>query len=110
MSDFKSQVQADEAVFFNTDEFAEDAYFNGSATPVPVLVEFGDGKTRGNASTALVAVPRSALPAPEYQDTVVINGETWTVDRPQGGAGFGGDDHVWHLPVIRNQKVGSWRI
>ncbi len=64
-SSFQEQMQADLAVFFNTDEFAQDVSYddgNGIVT-VQGIVDFGE-TAKEQARVATIEVQKSQVPAP----------------------------------------------
>lgn len=103
----KTDMLADMSVFFNTDEFADDATYNGSGITA-VLCSDSDGAD-SIGTTAMLFVKKSDVLAPAYGDTIVISGNTWRVDQNKDGAGYKEDGYVWHLPLVRENRSPQWR-
>ncbi len=106
MSAFKDQMQADMAVFFNTDEFARDVSYDDGTGPVTVQGIFdkdGSGKFQGQSAT--IEVRRDQVPDPLYGHTFTIDGDVWAVQK-----GREGGDFAWQIPVIHDERKTTWRI
>ena len=106
---FKDQMAADAAVFFNADEFGEAATYNGVAvTVVPEIgasMQTGTGlDSAGNSDRASFWVLASEVPAPKETDKIIYSGVTWTVYK------LGETDNVMHQ-VLCYSKVNphQWR-
>lgn len=111
MAGFKEQMAADAAVFFNQDEFADAAVYNDGTADHAISIiidETGGSGTGRNATQAQVEVPISEVPAPQYQQTITVGGVVWTIDQAKGRSGYPNDGVAWILPVIRDQKVGTY--
>ena len=97
----------DTSVFFNTDEFADSATYNGSGIAVVLCADSDGADSIG--TTAMLYVKKSDVAAPAYGDTVVLGGNTWRVDQNKDGAGYKEDGYVWHLPLVRENRSSQWR-
>lgn len=78
----KSQIVADVDIFFNIDEFAEEATYNGK--DILVIPKIGEGQSSKkpfeNASRyvdAYFSIMASDVPDPEIGDVLVHNGKEW---------------------------------
>ena len=82
----KDQMIADANVFFNTDEFGDEATYNG--VPVTVIPEIGETGAKGNeiamegsADRAVFALKVSEVNAPKPNDKIIHGGKEWQVIR-----------------------------
>ena len=103
----KTDMLTDTSVFFNTDEFADSANYNGSGIAVVLCADSDGADSIG--TTAMLYVKKSDVAAPAYGDTVVLGGNTWRVDQNKDGAGYKEDGYVWHLPLVRENRSSQWR-
>jgi hypothetical protein len=95
MADFKSTIAADVDIFYNEDEFAESATYNGEE----ITVVEDEATERNTGSPGFVNplyrifVPVSSVARPEYGDVVVFrdvnclvgaypvsNGQDWLIE------------------------------
>lgn len=98
---FKDQLTADlDAVFFNTEEFAETATYNGTA--ISAIWDDGANLARiseGVEAEAVIEVKASDVPAPVLRDIVIRNGVTYRVLRVTKGDGY-----VTQIALARDQR------
>jgi len=112
MGTFKAQLQDDLDVFFDTDAFATAVVYTpvggGDAVTIPAVIDYGDGSLdygkSGSGDTwsvtcakgtrpdfdrgrvrdvAVVTIKASDVSDPQYRDTILIDGEVWTVTDAQ---------------------------
>jgi hypothetical protein len=86
------------AAWFAAD-FADTVIYNGTQIYGHVVYDGGGSGANAKHGTVIVQVSDVAIPA--YRDTVVIDGETWTVVDHNG---VDGDGHTWSIPVVRDEK------
>jgi len=79
-------MEADASIFFNSEEFAEEAEYNG--LPVEVILETGQDRQSGNtfestgqAARATCWIQVGDVERPEPMDKLVINEVEWQVAR-----------------------------
>ena len=84
----KSQMEADVAVFLNTDENADDVYYNAAIAPIAAVVELGEDPGNGNAfggqgqaAKAFIFVSAADVPTPRVGDSFLFGSVTWRMDR-----------------------------
>ncbi|MHC1758320.1 MAG: hypothetical protein AB9917_02180 [Negativicutes bacterium] len=101
---FKDQMAADAAVFFNINEFGEAATYNGD--PVTVVPEIGATlqpgtglDSTGNSDRASFWVLKSEISAPKETDQIVHDGITWTAYK------IGETDNVMHRVECSSRVV-----
>jgi hypothetical protein len=103
---FKSQLEDDLDVLFNTDEFAHLATYtdkdNVSTPNTPVLFSQDRGFDDDRwdvviGEMAVIEVKNSDVPDPKPNETFALNGETWEIIRILSGDGF-----VWSLGCKKN--------
>lgn len=82
----KDVMAADAAIFFNSNEFAEAATYNG--VQIDVVPEIGaelqDGNAvekEGSADRAIFWVKKSDVSSPKAGDVIVFESKTWRVVR-----------------------------
>ena len=88
----KTQMTADLAAFFNSDEFAETVTYTpagGEATSITGIITkdqfFQEPYVRGeNMAGCEIAVKASEVAAPQHGDTFVIGSDTWDLDPTRG--------------------------
>jgi len=113
MSLFQDTLANDMATFFNTDEFAQTVTYNPGTGPINIqaIVDYGDGQSDQPARVATITVQKSQVPDPDYRDTFVIDGVTWSVSAQKDkGTKIPGDDYIWVIPINRDERVTSWQI
>jgi hypothetical protein len=87
MTAFTDQLDADVTAFLNPDEFGQAVTytpFGGSPVSTVVVTAMGEDLEEGPTSIRAAArlfVSVADVPSPAYKDTVLIDGETWTVQR-----------------------------
>ena len=98
---FKDSLEADMAVFFNAEEFAETIVYNG--VEIVAVVDVGGTPAEAEESLrdeALIYVKASDVTAPAYGDAVTARGHEWKVRRvPDAHDGF-----IWTISVIKNTR------
>ena len=76
---FKEQIAADAAIFFNQNEFAEPATYNGKA--IFVIPEIGEGQNRGEPDQrrdmAYFEILKTDISYPKQGDVLVHDGIEW---------------------------------
>ena len=98
----KTQIAADLATFFNSDDFAESVVYNG--TTVAAVVSYGQLMSADAGAPKAVKtlwVKGSDIAAPAYRDTVVIGSDTWYVGSEEL---FRTDGYVWELPLYHDER------
>ena len=82
----KTQTKADNAIFLDTDAFAEQITYNGAQ--ITAVVAIGDSAIRGDTfehkgRSAIGTIQVSAIdvPNPDTGDKVIYNSVTWEVSR-----------------------------
>ena len=88
----KTQMTTDLAVFFNTDEFAENVTYTptgGEAATIPAIVErddpFQEAYVRGEeTATCQIHVKKSDVATPQFGDTFAFDSQTWELDPSRG--------------------------
>lgn len=96
----KTNIGADLSAFFNEDEHAEEITYAGST--ITAIVNHGEKPASGAGSTvqkATLFVKVSDVAAPAYLDAVVINSDTFYVQRR-----LGGDGYVWELAIETDER------
>lgn len=103
----KDQIAADVAIFFNTDEFAEQVTYNGVS--ILVVPEIGETNQRGNgivsdgrSDKAYFWVEVSEVPNPVAGDTISHLSKTWSVVRVAEG-----DGGMYKLECVANESPWS---
>ena len=111
MTTLKEQLAADLDVFFDLDAFADTvSYYDGTATtPVKGIVDFGGTGFEKQARTGKITVKKSEVPSPGYRHTFGINGETWTVKADRNGLDINGDDLIWEIGIVKDERSNAWR-
>jgi hypothetical protein len=82
----KEQILADNAIFLDTDAFAEQITYNG--TPITAVVALGDSSLRGDtferkgrSAVGMIQVSVLDVPKPNTGDVIVHQSVTWKVAR-----------------------------
>ena len=89
------------AVHFSTDAWAQTVTYNGTDISA-ILVEYTKDDNRRD--TAKIQVRAADVAAPDYRDTVVISGDTWTVKRWTEGDGI-----AWEILLEKSVRPGFER-
>jgi hypothetical protein len=101
----KNQIQADEDVFYDDDDFAETVMYNtqSSSDQILALVNRGENlkhETNKAKITSTVWVKRSDITQPTYKDTVVFDSYTWIVEKIDSGGLID-----WKVSLRRGSKT-----
>jgi hypothetical protein len=107
-SAFQDQLNADLAVFYNTDEFAKALVYTslGGAPPQAVrgIVDYGTGDDYGGTLTIYERARLRVAASGTYGvvlskkgDTVTIDEIVWTVDLPKKSA----DGSEWEIELVK---------
>ena len=101
---FKDQIKADQAVFFNPDELADTVTYNTASTPIPAFFDFETGAGIP-AEVAFLYVKMSDVPDPQYRDVFLKDGKEWRVFRDQnkGGVAVPVND-LWRIKVTAGER------
>lgn len=107
---FKTDIETDMAVFFNTAEMGEAAVYDDGSGPVDVTVVLagaGSGPVKG--THAIIEAQVSQVPAPADGQTFVVDGVTWTVvEDPAKGPGIVSDGVAVRIPVVSDMRYDAW--
>ena len=96
----KTQITADQSVFFDTDSVAETVTYND--TPISADFTYGADPQRDAGSQkakGVLVVKKTDVAAPAYPDTVVIGSTTWYVLNIAKG-----DDDSWVLNIYTDER------
>lgn len=107
MSVFQDMISSDlDAVFLNTDEFAQEITYND--VTIKAIVHYGPRKAAGKDTAIscdvwLEGVKRSDVATPGYRDTVVIGSDTYKVmiddsTQPEG------DGYSWTINLRKGER------
>lgn len=109
---FKSQQQADNACFFDTDVFGENVLYDDGSGAVTVIgiVDYGSEAT-APGSQASIQVQKSEVPNPAYRHTFTINSVVWHVTPPAKGRDFilSQDEDTFLMAIKTATRSGQWR-
>ena len=97
----KDRLVSDLAIFFNTSHFAVSATYQGG--PVTVIFDYGEDPDffgHNKADHAEIIVKRSEFPDPRNQQTVIISGVTWRIEKL-----IEGDEQVSRLLIRKGESV-----
>lgn len=95
-----------EAVFSRLGKAVTYTPSGGSAASIPADVTYGKNledpawKPLGTRASAILSVKAADVPDPQYKDTVLIEGVTWTVVRALEGDGL-----TWKLEIERDVRA-----
>lgn len=89
-----TQITADDAIFFNTDDFAVAAKYNSAdgtivSASISVILDLEadlSGTSYGQANMAVIWLKQADVPRPAVYDTVTIGGTVYTVRQRGSGA------------------------
>lgn len=101
---FSDQLTTDEAVFYNTDEFAVTITYGGSS--IDAIVTYGGANTSATPGRrnfqidqAHISVKKSDVATPSYRTAVVISGTTYYVQEIEEG-----DELNWILGLETDER------
>lgn len=107
MSDFQDMITSDlDAVFLNTDEFAQEITYEGAT--IKAIVHYGPRRNKNidraiSCDAWLEGVKVSDVATPAYRDTVVIGEDTYRVliddtTQPEG------DGYSWIIDLKKGER------
>lgn len=103
----KTQLATDLAIFFNIDEFADEATYTpkgGAPFAIKVVPVFNRNLEilqNGQKNTADFHVRKDQVPNPVFGDTITHNSLAWTIE----AVATGGDGRVSMLMCRRAERV-----
>lgn len=107
MGTFKEQMALDQAVFFNTDEFAESVTYTsvdygGKTIDIIMADEDESGQVPvAPGDTMIILAKYADITLPQRGDEFTINDETWYFVENVGG---GSSEGIWHIRVSRSAR------
>lgn len=108
------QLTTDLDVFFDLDEFAQTVTYDNGTTPTSikaVVDPWGAVRQSGSQSTVKkIMVKKADVPVPDYRHSFVIDGTTWYIKSdPDKGLDAVGDDQVWEIGIVTDERSSAWR-
>ena len=102
---FSTQLTTDLDVFLNTAEYAKSITYAGEAINAIVILDDLTPALGPDSFQGKIYVKVSDLSSvPSYQDTVVIDGETWTVFRDQDDAAYYISEGMYIINIIKAER------
>lgn len=103
----KDQLGTDLDVFFNLDDFAEDAIYTdyqASSSDIVVIADFGknlDEFQQNQKASAIFTVRADQVAEPKFNETITHNGTEWIIER----IAKADDGRTWQLACRKDARA-----